>query len=170
MKLFNILILFLICFDTFFSKKTYLRKLKENKIVNNNLKNLVEKDEEKNESKNKEEELLNNLLLIQKINNEIDNSITEIKEKLNKINEQKNNIDENLKNIKKIVINEDNANLFHKVKLFLYFILILAIVIYIIELKYENNKIEEKQNKRNVGSYNNNRINDNQNTKLYMSL
>ena len=177
MKSFNLFNILLICFEIIFTKKIFLRELKENKEninininINKNLKNLVEKEEEKNESKNKEEEIFNNLLLIQKIENEIDSSISEMKEKLNKINAQKINMDGNLKNMKKIINKEEEVKKIYKVKLFIYFIVLLGMIIYIIELKYENNQIEKKQNRRTVGNYNSSKINDRESTKLYMSL
>ena len=160
-----------------------MRRLKENEIVNKKNKNLnifVEEDNKekkiKNDNKNnnikKEKEILDNISLKKEIDKDYDSSLSEINEKLNKITEKKNNIDYNLTNLKNLFNNnkEENKKFTLRAIFIICFVILLAMIIYIIELKYENNIIKEKQKNEKNGKIKINEYNENKNTKLYLSL
>ena len=91
---------------------------------------------------------------------------------MNKITEKKNNIDNNLTNLKNIIKNNKRENKKYTLRVIfiISFVILLAMIIYIIELKYENNIIKEKQKSAKIGKIKINEYNENKNTKLYLSL
>ena len=96
--------------------------------------------------------------------------MNDIKQKMNKISDQHNYLDYNFSNIKNAIYIKTEQNPL-KPKIFLFLIILLAMIIYIIEYKYEKNKNENNQKINNVStSYNSNSFNNQNSTKLYLSL
>ena len=160
-----------------------MRKLKENETVNKKNKDLnifVEEDNKEKKLKNgnknnnikKEKEILDNISLKKEIDRDYDSSLSEINENLNKITEKKNIIDNNLSNLENLINNNKRENKKYTLRtiFIICFVILLAMIIYIIELKYENNIIKEKQKNEKIGKIKINEYNENKNTKLYLSL
>ena len=165
-------------------KNSLYEKLNEQKVINNNNKNnnninnknlslniFIEKEEEKNDK------IRNNIIqqieAIKKIDKNNKDLISEMKNELKEINDKYTILNNTLNNIKAPFIKnlKDKNNYSLKTKLFICLIILLAIVVYIIELKYENNNNEGKENSENISSFNNIKNHKNQNsTKLYLSL
>ena len=100
-----------------------------------------------------------------------------MKDKIDKLNEQYRSLNKTVANLKlpfegKSKANNDINSIYSiRPKLFLCLIIILGIVIYAIELKYEENKDENGQDGINIFNHSNNETYRNQNsTKLYLSL
>ena len=122
-----------------------------------------------NETKEKEKKLMDKIDEILKKNEELNLLIMKTNSSLNKINEKSEILNKALNNIKTIYKEENNQN--NYIKNFVCFfciVIILAISIYILELKYEkqNNKSE-----KNIELNNNNiKGKENEDTKLYFSI
>ena len=122
-----------------------------------------------NETKEKEKKIMDKIDEILKKNEELNLLIMKTNSSLNKINEKSEILNKALNNIKTIYKEENNQN--NYIKNFVCFfciVIILAISIYILELKYEkqNNKSE-----KNIELNNNNiKGKENEDTKLYFSI
>ena len=165
-------------------KNSLYEKLNEQKVINNNNKNnnninnknlslniFIEKEEEKFDKIR--HNIIQQIEAIKKIDKNNKDLISEMKNELKEINDKYTILNNTLNNIKAPFIKnlKDKNNYSLKTKLFICLIILLAIVVYIIELKYENNNNEGKQNSENISSFNNIKNHKNQNsTKLYLSL
>ena len=122
-----------------------------------------------NETKEKEKKIMDKIDEILKKNEELNLLIMKTNSSLNKINEKSEILNKALNNIKTVYKEENNQN--NYIKNFVCFfciVIILAISIYILELKYEkqNNKSE-----KNIELNNNNiKGKENEDTKLYFSI
>ena len=122
-----------------------------------------------NETKEKEKKIMDKIGEILKKNEELNLLIMKTNSSLNKINEKSEILNKALNNIKTVYKEENNQN--NYIKNFVCFfciVIILAISIYILELKYEkqNNKSE-----KNIELNNNNiKGKENEDTKLYFSI
>ena len=165
MKYIKILFIFIISLKLSFSKQLFSRILKEEEksdIIQKNEKDL-----------NTEKDIIEQLKLVQIMDKGTNDILKDMKEKIQKLNEKYISLNYTVSNLKipfeqKTKVNKDNTNNVYSVrpKLFLCLIIVLGIVIYIIELKYEETEDEDVQD-----GINNNETYRNQNsTKLYLSL
>ena len=139
--------------------------------------NLVQnKNENNNDNLEKEKDILEKIKTLQSIDNETNYLINYIKTKMDFINDKQMILNDSFNNIKNVlnISNEEEENVFYsyslKPKLFLCLIILLAMAIYIIELKYEKNKNENNENINSIERYNYKTYNNQNNTKLYLSL
>ena len=167
MKLINIFLFLTFCFNLYIS-----RLFSKNQNLNIFLE---EKEQKKNTNQNdienakKEKEITNLIKKIKLIDKDTDDLVNDIKQKMNKINGQHKKLNNSFTNLKNAIYINSNQNL--KPKIFLFLIIIMAMIIYIIELKYEKNKVKNHQNINKVGmSYNFDTYNHQNGTKLYLSL
>ena len=100
-----------------------------------------------------------------------------MKDKINKLNEQYIRLNNTVANLKfpfedKAKVNKDTNNVYSlRPKLFFCLIIKLGFVIYIIELKYEENRDKNDQEGMNIFNHNNNKNYRHQNSiKLYLYL
>ena len=165
MKIFNIYIFIFFSLKIIFSKTNLKEALKENKFVNNKkFMNFLEKEEEKTNIN----DLLNS---IKKIEEEIKNDINNIKEKANKLNNENLELNLSLYNNISSAYNYyiDNKNYSKRTRYFIYFMIIIALVIYIIELKYINKDKEISIYKEKIKNIQMHNIPQNQSTKLNLT-
>ncbi len=165
MKYIKILFIFIISLKLSFSKQLFSRILKEEEksdIIQKNEKDL-----------NTEKDIIEQLKLVQIMDKGTNDILKDMKEKIQKLNEKYISLNYTLSNLKipfeqKTKVNKDNTNNVYSVrpKLFLCLIIVLGIVIYIIELKYEETEDEDGQDV----IYNNETYRNQNSTKLYLSL
>ena len=165
MKYIKIFFIFIISLKLSISKKLFPRVLKEEEksdIIQKNEKDL-----------NTEKDIIEQLKLVQIMDKGTNDILKDMKEKIQKLNEKYISLNYTLSNLKipfeqKTKVNKDNTNNVYSVrpKLFLCLIIVLGIVIYIIELKYEETEDEDGQDV----IYNNETYRNQNSTKLYLSL
>ena len=166
MKYIKIFFIFIISLKLSISKIIFSRVLKEEEKQKNNE---IDLDTEK--------DLIEQLKLVQIIDKGANDIIKDMKDKIDKLNEQYKSLNNTVAKLKvpfedKVKVNNDTDNIYSlRPNLFLCLIIILGIVIYIIELKYEESKDENGQDGINIFNHNNNETYRNKNsTKLYLSL
>ena len=173
MKYIKIFFIFIISLKISISKIIFSRVLKEeekNKIIDTKQKN----DEI---DLNVEKDIIEQLKLVKIIDKGANDIIKDMKDKIDKLNEKIISLNNTLAKLKipfedKSKVNKDTNNVYSlRPKLFLCLIIILGVVIYILDKKYEENKDENGQDGINILNHNKNEAYRNQNsTKLYLSL
>ena len=164
MKYIKIFFIFIISLKLSISKIIFSRVLKEEEKQKNNE---IDLDTEK--------DLIEQLKLVQIIDKGANDIIKDMKDKIDKLNEQYKSLNNTVANLKipfedKAKVNNNNVYSLRP-KLFLCLIIILGIIIYIIESKYEESKEENGQDGINIFNHNKNGTYRNQkSTKLYLSL
>ena len=139
-------------------------------------KNIAQNKNENNGNLEKEKDILEKIKAIQNFDNETNYLINYIKSKMDFINDKQMILNDSFSNIKNVlnISNEEEENSSYsyslKPKLFLCLIIFLAMTIYIIELKYEKNKDENNENINSMERYNYKTYNNQNSTKLYLSL
>ena len=170
MKYIKIFFIFIISLKLSNSKLLFSRVLKEEE-------NIITKKKIDDIDLNTEKDIIEQLKLVQIIDKGANDIIKDMKDKIDKLNEQYRSLNKTVANLKlpfegKSKSNNDINSIYSiRPKLFLCLIIILGIVIYAIELKYEENKDENGQDGINIFNHSNNETYRNQNsTKLYLSL
>ena len=170
MKYIKIFFIFIISLKLSISKILFSRVLKEeeksNIITNHKIDDIDLKTEE---------DIIEQLKLVKIIDKGANDIIKDMKDKIDKLNEQYKSLNNTVANLKipfedKSKVNNNNVYSLRP-KLFLCLIIILGIIIYIIESKYEESKEENGQDGINIFNHNKNGTYRNQkSTKLYLSL
>ena len=166
MKYIKIFFIFIISLKLSISKILFSRVLKEEEKQKTNE---IDLDTEK--------DIIEQLKLVKIIDKGANDIIKDMKDKIDKLNEQYKSLNNTVAKLKipfedKEKVNNDSNIVYSlRPKLFLCLIILLGIVIYIIELKYEKSKEKNGQDGINIFNHNNNETYRNQNsTKLYLSL
>ena len=165
-KYIKIFFIFIISLKLSISKILFSRVLKEEEKQKTNE---IDLDTEK--------DIIEQLKLVKIIDKGANDIIKDMKDKIDKLNEQYKSLNNTVAKLKIPFEDKESANNDGNIvyslrpKLFLCLIIILGIVIYIIELKYEESKEKNGQDGINIFNYNNNETYRNQkSTKLYLSL